>query len=381
MSKFDAVHPERTADALASGLKETVALIDRVKSSSLPEQAKYDIDHELQIKRAQFNNALAEALGLSLDATLAPEHEPDPRFAMFMGDPETPRVAIPGQSLGVKFHAAKSSPASVTFKNAWVEPAAWAARSDSKGAGGVADVKVNVRIPDDAKYSKPYFSRPDIEQSYYDIAEERYLNRPLSPYPVTGWAEWEYAGVPIRVGQVVQTVKRITGQGSVYEPLVIGPAIAVTISPRAGIVPLDAKSFPVSVEVLSNVKGPAQGTVRLDLPAGWKSEPPSAHFETAQDGQQQTVTFQVDPSNLSEKPYRITAVAEYGGKQYREGYATVGYQSLRPAYLYRDASYRTSGVDVKVAPGLKVAYITGSGDEVPASLEHLGVRVTYLSPS
>jgi len=38
-------------------------------------------------------------------------------------------------------------------------------------------------------------------------------------------------------------------------------------------------------------------------------------------------------------------------------------------------------VDVKVAPGLKVAYITGSGDEVPASLEHLGVRVTYLSPS
>src|SRR5213075_3105695 len=110
----------------------------------------------------------------------------------------------------------------------------------SKGAGGAADVKVNVRIPDDARYSKPYFSRPDIEQSYYDIAEQRYLNRPLTPYPLVGWAEWEYAGVPIRVGEVVQTVKRVTGQGSVYEPLVVGPAIAVGISPRAGIVPLDA---------------------------------------------------------------------------------------------------------------------------------------------
>ena len=42
---------------------------------------------------------------------------------------------------------------------------------------------------------------------------------------------------------------------------------------------------------------------------------------------------------------------------------------------------RVSGVDVKVADGLTVGYIAGSGDDVPASLENLGVHVTFLAPS
>jgi hypothetical protein len=34
---------------------------------------------------------------------------------------------------------------------------------------------------------------------------------------------------------------------------------------------------------------------------------------------------------------------------------------------------------VKVAPGLKVAYIVGTGDDVPSSLENLGIHATLLS--
>jgi hypothetical protein len=38
-------------------------------------------------------------------------------------------------------------------------------------------------------------------------------------------------------------------------------------------------------------------------------------------------------------------------------------------------------VDVKVAPGLKVGYVTGSGDDVPSALEPLGIKVNFLSPA
>jgi hypothetical protein len=34
---------------------------------------------------------------------------------------------------------------------------------------------------------------------------------------------------------------------------------------------------------------------------------------------------------------------------------------------------------VKVAPGLSVAYVEGSGDGVPAALEQMNVHVTNLS--
>jgi hypothetical protein len=114
IAKFDAIHPERSADALAAGERATTALLDSVRQSRLNEQAKYDVLHELEIKRVQFNNALAEALGLTIDATLAPDKDPDPRFVMFMGDPETPRVAIPGQTVRVNVHAAASVPVRLT---------------------------------------------------------------------------------------------------------------------------------------------------------------------------------------------------------------------------------------------------------------------------
>ena len=74
-------------------------------------------------------------------------------------------------------------------------------------------------------------------------------------------------------------------------------------------------------------------------------------------------------------------MAEYGGNQYKEGYEATGYPGLRPYFLYEPSTYRTAGVDVKVAPDLKAAYIMGSGDDVPASLQHLGIKVSSLGAS
>jgi LmbE family N-acetylglucosaminyl deacetylase len=387
-AKFSAAAPEKTAPDLARGLKATLELLDQVAKSSLSEEAKYDIRHELEIKRTQFNDALAEALGLAVSATVAPATEQSPLMAMFLGDPETFRAAIPGQTFGVKVHVVNQSAAPVKLEHCAVEAyqakEQWAITGESGAASKeiandqALDEKFAMKVPENATSTQPYFTRPDIEQSYYDISDERFLNRPLAPYPLAAWADFTYQGVPIRIGEYVQTVKRITGEGAVLEPLVVAPAIGVAITPRFGIVPLAEKSFSISAVVHSNVKGPAAGEVRLQLPAGWTSQPASAPFATSDDGQDQSVAFQVTPGQLSEKPYEITAVADYGGRSYREGYETTGYPGLRPYFLYRPATYKLSGVDVTVAPDLKVGYIMGSGDDVPAALEHLGIKVSTL---
>jgi LmbE family N-acetylglucosaminyl deacetylase len=388
MTNFSAAHPENIAPQLAEGLKETQKLIEQVKGSRLLADEKYNVTFELETKKAQFNNALAEALGLSVSATMAPEKEPNPLYAMFVGDPDTTRVVIPGQKFGVKVHVVSQSALPVTLKHVEVDGSDgndWEIKgaNDSQAlvADKPADARFELTVPKNAKFTQPYFSRPNIEQSYYDIADMQYLNQPLSPYPLAAWAQFEFEGVPVRVGQVVQTIKRVNGFGVVSEPLVVGPAMSVTINPRAGIVPLSGKEFAVTTGIRSNVKGPAKGTVKLELPSGWTSTPPSVEFSTVSDGDEQFATFHVTPANLAEKSYQLTAVVDYGGEQYKQGYEVTGYPALRPDYLYRPALLRVSGVDVKVAEGLTVGYITGSGDDVPASLENLGVHVTFLAAS
>lgn len=386
MKEFDPLHLERTAPSLASGLKATAALIAEVRTSNLSDDEKYDVDHELSIKETQFEKALAQAFELSILPAVAPDREPDPSFA---GMEPSFQVAIPGQQFTVNVHLNNPSSTSVALET--VELSApkgenWGVTPNDAAPSSLvnnkpANLLFHVTAPESASFTRPYFGRKGVEQTYYDILDPRFANRPLAPYPLTAWATFRYQGVAFHMGRVVQTPERISGLGTVLEPLVTGPAISVSVSSPRGILPLTAHSFPVAATIHSNVKGPANGTVRLELPPGWTSSPASVDFSTMKDGDDRLVVFDVTPAHVREQPYDLTVMAEYDGHRYREGYQTVGYRGLRPYNLYRASTYHVTGVDVKVAPELKVGYIMGSGDEVPRSLENLGIHVAFVTAS
>ena len=389
INQFSASNPEKIAPVLAAGLKATQALIQRVEASNLPAPANMDVLHELQIKRVQFNDAIVQALGLSVEANVTPETQPavSARMAPFMGTPETFQIAIPGQKFWVNVHVVNQGKAAVKMqKVALASPQneQWTIADDGVKEGDLAsnkpaNIRFTVTVAENAGFTRPYFSRPNIEQAYYDVNDKRYQGLSHMPYPLSAWVDFTYEGASVRMGQVVQTVKRVTGPGLVLNPLVVAPAISVEIAPFAGIIPLDAKSISIAATVHSNVKGPARGRVRLELPEGWTATPAIADFSTQKDGEDQSILFNVIPKGLQQKSYRLTATAEYNGRQYKEGYHTTGYPGLRPYHLYRASTYSTSGVDVKVALGLTVGYIMGSGDEVPASMRNLGIKAEELT--
>lgn len=385
MNDFSAQRPEAIASTLAAGLKGTNELIEKVAASNLTDDSKYDVTHELKVKQAQFGNALSESLGLSVLTTLSAEKEPTGPFARFFRNQPTFEVAIPGQEFWVKVHATNPTNVPVQLENVSLEsPEGEQWRIDPSGqttgtlkGNQSMDVRFIVRAPQNASFTRPYFTRQDIEQPHYDIPEAKYLSFSVAPYPLSAKLRFTFEGVAFEVSQVVQSVKHLTGSGTVLDPLIVGPAISVSIAPQAGIVPLGADSFDLTVTIHSNVKGPAKGTVKLDLPEGWKA--PQEEFSTAKDGDDQTLKFRVTPARLVEKRYAITAVATYDGREYKEGYHTVGYSGLRPYNLYGPSAYRTTGVDVKVAPGLNVGYVIGAGDDVPQSLLNLGINVHFLT--
>jgi len=383
---FSAEHPESIASTLAQGLKATNELVEKVTAGNLSDDSKYDINHELHTKQTQFGNALAESLGISMLATVAPEKEPSGPFARFFRNPETFQVAIPGQRFWVKVHTTNPSSVAVTIESVAIEGPEgeqWSATAESTSSGSLKnnqsmDTRFAIQAPQNAGFTRPYFTRPDIEQPYYDIQQPQFLNRPLAPYPLQAKLRLSFNGVAFELSQVVETVERVTGPGTVMEPLIVAPAVSVAIAPRAGIVPLNAKAFDLIVSVHSNVKGPAKGTVRLDTPPGWKAE--QQEFSTAKDGDDQSLKFHVTPQQIEQRAYTLTAVASYDGREYKEGYHTAGYPGLRPYNLYRPSTYRTTGVDVKVTPGLNVGYVSGAGDDVPQALVNLGINVHFLSP-
>jgi len=348
------------------------------------------MQHELDIKQVQFNDALGQALGVNLIATVLNSNEPMRSGPMGMMSSETGtfQTVIPGQSFSMDVHVANQGSQPISIVKAQVVSHAgsnWTitAKNSIDGMvrpGDAKNLMVSATVATDAALTAPYFSRPDLEQPYYDILNTKFLNLPTMPYPLSAEVTYSYNGVEAHTSGVVQTIHRFTGPGPLKEPLLVAPAISLTVSPEAGIVPIGNAILQLQVTVHNNVNGPAKGTVRLDLPAGWTSQPGVAEFATTMDGDERIVSFHVTPKSVEAKPYSITAVAEYDGKQYRQGFHDVGYVGLRPYPYYRDAAMRTTGVDVKVAPGLKVGYIMGTGDDIPSSLQDVDVHVIQLSP-
>lgn len=386
VKRFETEHGEQTGLAVARALaplyREALDLRGRAAESNLDAVAKADLLFELDSKIEQFQDALRLSLGLDLVAFTT--HAGGGGGGPFRGQSpdETPRSVTPGEDFRVRVHAAQAT-GETQLKRVWLESATgdeWKNAIESgtvAGGAPTSDPVFKVHAPADAEPTAPYFYRPTTEQAYYDLSKPQYRGRSYTPYPLTAWAEFSFNGLPIRLGMVVQTMERVLGPGGIYEPLVVTPAIGVRVQPEARILPLDGSALPVKITV--HALGAAEGTVELKLPQGWRANPAQASFKVGAAGDAEPIKFSVTPGGAETGAYSIKAIAHSGGHDYASGWQSIGYAGLRPFNLYRAAELKTRKVDVKLAPGLRIGYAMGSGDEVPEVIEGMGVTPHLLS--
>jgi len=386
-SVFRVDHPEAVVAPLATGLNQLRALRVQVQASAIADAPKADIEFELGLKVRQFQNAIAEALGLVIYPTVSPEREPTGFFARFVW-PDTSKTVTPGESFGVTVQIASRStaPAEVTGVYLAGEGSGW----KSSRLEGVAEAltptsastwKFAVQAPTEPTYTRPYWRpRDSVEESWYHLELPQYALAPFAPYPLHAEVTLAVAGTTLDIGRDVWTTQHVNGQGQVLSPLLFEPALSVQLAPRAGVIPLHSKGFDLTVNLRGNVSGAAASQVHLQLPAGWRSEPREASVKLARAGDAAALVFRVIPVAVRAQPYTIMAVAKQGGQEYREGYREVGYPGLRSYPFFTPATYRAEGVEVRVAAPARVGYVMGTGDAVPQALETLGVHPTLLSP-
>jgi LmbE family N-acetylglucosaminyl deacetylase len=376
---FSADAPERCAPELRDGLKALDALIAKVNASGLPAVEKTNVLHELRVKRVQFNDALVQALGLRVVARMASGNANACTTALTPGcTAHVPTKVVNEGKLPVKV---VSDFISVTGLKVGQERM-WAADGTTVEPGKTLDSVLVQQFLVENRMIRPYFSRKNSEQAYYDVSDSTLRLAPETP-PETFWVRASYDGVPLLIGQVVLAPK--SNNNDADQPMALIPPLSMAIRPAAGIIPLTEKSFTVDVTVRGDEQRGISGGVTLELPQGWSSEPQRVAFAFEHAGETKIISFRVTPSVLAETSYTLKAVAEtLDRRTTSEGFRAVGYQGLTRTNMYTAATYRTRGVDVKVAAGpdgrkLRVGYLPGTGDEVQASLENLGVHATTLT--
>lgn len=373
---FSFTKPAASAPALARAL----GLLRR----AIAETRDEDVAFMLRAKERQATEALDAVLGIALTAVAQPAGTPEPTGPFNPGPAAMPPV-VPGQRFDVNVTFVNRSGVDVREVRISLDsPERWMSTPADAGPAAAAENEpiartFTVTVPPAAKVSRPYFSRNSIQAARYDVADDSALHKPYADPPLSVVARYVVEGVQIESRRPVTRLEANLPYGYDTRTLAVVPALAVTLTPGHAVVPIGG-SRPVifQAEVTNNQEGRVDGELRLNMPQGWTATPAAHELHFTRPGERAQFRFAVAAPSVTAKPYDISAVARVGGQEFSEGYSITRYRDLETRYLYRKAAATVTGVEVKVPAGLKVGYVMGIGDEVPAALAQLGADVQLL---
>jgi LmbE family N-acetylglucosaminyl deacetylase len=338
--------------------------------------AARDLRFRLAAERDDARAALARAAGLVFEATA-----------------DDARV-VPGQTLVVTASVWNGGARPVRISALEPElPAGWTAEPldplpAGVAPGALAARRFRVRVPADAAPSGAYFlRRPRSGDLYAWTGDPDVDGMPFQPAPVRARAvvAVESAEFPLAGEATFREVD--PRQGELRRPVLTVPAVSVLLEPGASVLAVpaartDAAPAPLRYRVRLRAEAPdgIAGTLRLELPAGWRAEPREAPVRFAAPGEQREAEFAVrPPAGVAAGDYPVRAVfrAE-DGRRFERGVQLVDYPHVRARPLLHDAASRVRAFDVRVPQGLRVAYVAGAGEEGPALLEQLGITPELL---
>ena len=372
---FSWIDPSAAAPAVARGLAA-------VRTAIAAMAGEPEIVHVLRRKEAQFEAALRETLGVTVSAVAVPAGTPEQSSPFAPAPTLGPLVA--GQAIDVRATLAVRGGRAVAADEIVLRVAD--RESARGGSGGAVDAgrplarTFRVAIPSDATVTRPHVARPSIAVNAYTAAAGAEPTDVAPEPPVQIEAQLSFEGVPFRIRRAVQRREAQLPYGYMMRDLAILPAVSIHLTPRQVMIPTGrtARTVPITVDVAGFGSAAVKGTVSLELPEGWRSEPAAAPFELAANASRARVEIAVSLPALRAGAFPVRAVARVDGREYREAVDVIAHRDLETRYHFRDATLNVAAIDVAIAPGLTVGYVMGIGDEVPAAIEQLGAKVELL---
>ena len=331
------------------------------------------------MKESQFEDALVLTHGIRLEA-LADDGTvvtgQPVKLSVVAGNNGAPDVMLKG----------------LTFSGFNGSPASCAGAIQTGGALSCAADLTIANVP----VSTPYWT-PRADASRYDFEPDVPFGLPFRPSPFRVTFAMSIAGAEVTIDRTVEYRYSDLFAGEKRMELQVVPPFAVQTSPRIAVVPVavtktattggstdGARRRTIEVTVTSNLSGPVTARAFLRMPAGWAGSPASVPVKFERAEEQATVTFTVTPAagaQPGEYPVEAAVSAlDNSTTTSTTGYEVVEYPHIHRRHVIAPAHTRVKVIDVRIAPNLRVGYVMGVGDDMPAAIQQLGADVHLIAP-
>ena len=349
LAHFNASDPSASVPDLLNLRKHVAALAAKVGDPVVDE------------KRLLLDRILEDCLGLHVATTLQNvEVVPGEAFTMRHVVSEDSRVAI--RWLGVRY---PGEAAALVGPPVDIKPGVQAARA------------ATMTLPAKTPLTQPYWLRREATAGNFQVDDQSLIGRPENPpaYPLE--FEFEIAGQSLIVsGEPVQA-RVCTGECPPPRHMDVIAPVALKFTPDVGVfTPGTAHTVTVSITA---ARPAMNGTLKLEVPAGWRVSPAVQPFRLVKASDSATYTFSVTSPGIATAS--IFAQAQVSGVTYGVQRVAIDYPHIPLPQLLQPAA-RLRAVSLNLATrGHKVGYLPGAGDDLVPAMQQMGYDVTTLAGS
>lgn len=243
--------------------------------------------------------------------------------------------------------------------------------------------EVVLSVPEGSDYNQPYWMVTVPDKGRYSVARQHLIGLPENPPPlaVTLNISAREQNTGEQVPLVFQTpilfrwTDRVRGEQ--YRPVEIVPPVSINFEEGIYVFP-EQKTKTVRLLLKSNSAQPVSGRLHLDVTGGWGALPDEIPVNLKNKGDELTATFTVSPPVNPSATKLSVAFYTPPGNTLTRSLVTIEHEHIPIQTLFPHAQANAVRLDLQKR-GQRIAYIMGSGDEVPQALRQVGYEVALLS--
>ena len=238
--------------------------------------------------------------------------------------------------------------------------------------GEMVSMERMIFIPENAKYSQPYWLAKGNHGDVYIVDDQNLIGQPKTDYPLYAIFNTEINGVEINFSIPVFCRNNDPVKGEVYKRIDIVPEAIVNFEKGLYLVKNNEdKSISVLVK---NIKEKLSGTIHLVSENGWTISPSEYKFDFNGRNQEREFTFKVHSTNNNHLTI-IKAELNIAGRILTKSLTTIDYAHIQPQTILSDAETKILKLEFNGKSVKRIAYIMGSGDKIPDLLKDLGFTI------
>ena len=238
-----------------------------------------------------------------------------------------------------------------------------------------AQIKYIKAIRKSKPYSSPYWLTENHGVGLFTVTDKSLIGKPENDPAIQFTFDVTIAGEALTIIRPLRYKWTDPAKGEQARPFEIVPPVFINANSSV-VIFNDASPKDITITVTSASDGRVSGTLRLDLPAGWRTQPESIPFELTERGQELVKTFQLYPSSKEETTV-VKAVAVIGNESFDRSFQTISYDHIPTQTLLPKAETKVVRMDLK-KEGKIIGYIRGAGDDIPSALRYMGYTVLEM---